>query len=121
MSAPVVARSRGLATFVLVFASFMDLIDGTIVNVALPSIRDDLSASPAQLEWVVGAYLLSFAVLLVTVGPLGVIYGRRRILILGVLRFTFFAILTALAPWRAPPVRCRNRLGVMTPLNTLPV
>jgi EmrB/QacA subfamily drug resistance transporter len=98
MSAPVVARSRGLATFVLVFASFMDLIDGTIVNVALPSIRDDLSASPAQLEWVVGAYLLSFAVLLVTGGRLGDIYGRRRVFIIGVVGFTAFSLAAALAP-----------------------
>jgi EmrB/QacA subfamily drug resistance transporter len=98
MSAPVVARSRGLATFVLIFASFMDLIDGTIVNVALPSIRDDLSASPAQLEWVVGAYLLSFAVLLVTGGRLGDIYGRRRVFVVGVAGFTLFSLAAALAP-----------------------
>jgi EmrB/QacA subfamily drug resistance transporter len=92
------ARSRSLATFVLIFASFMDLIDGTIVNVALPSIRDDLAASPAQLEWVVGAYLLSFAVLLVTGGRLGDIYGRRRIFVIGVAGFTVFSLAAAVAP-----------------------
>ena len=43
-------KARGVATFILIFASFMDLIDATIVNVALPSIRDDLAATPAQLE-----------------------------------------------------------------------
>jgi MFS family permease len=46
-------------TSILIFASFMDLIDATIVNVALPSMRDDLAATPAQLEWIVSAYLLA--------------------------------------------------------------
>src|SRR5689334_17265060 len=91
-------RSRTLATVVLIFASFMDLIDGTIVNVALPSMRDDLNASPAQLEWVVSAYLLAFAVLLVTGGRLGDIFGRRRIFVLGVGGFTLFSLLAAVAP-----------------------
>jgi EmrB/QacA subfamily drug resistance transporter len=98
MSLPDAARSRGLATFILIFASFMDLIDGTIVNVALPSIRADLSASPAQLEWIVTAYLLSFSVLLVTGGRLGDIYGRRRVFVLGVTGFTLFSLAAAVAP-----------------------
>jgi EmrB/QacA subfamily drug resistance transporter len=98
MSRPTAVRSRGLATFVLIFASFMDLIDGTIVNVALPSIRADLSASPAQLEWIVSAYLLSFSVLLVTGGRLGDIYGRQRVFVLGVAGFTLFSLAAAAAP-----------------------
>ena len=64
-------EKRGLAMGVLIFASFMDLLDATIVNVALPSIRADLGASGAQLEWVVGGYLLAFAVLMITGGRLG--------------------------------------------------
>ncbi len=62
---------------VLIFASFMDLMDATIVNVALPSIRTDLDATGAQLEWVVGGYLLAFAVLMITGGRLGDMLGRR--------------------------------------------
>ncbi len=92
------ARHRGLATVVLIFASFMDLIDGTIVNVALPSMRSDLGASPAQLEWVVSAYLLAFAVLLITGGRLGDIFGRQRVFMIGVLGFTVFSLVAALAP-----------------------
>jgi EmrB/QacA subfamily drug resistance transporter len=111
MSAPVVARSRGLATLILIFASFMDLIDGTIVNVALPSIRDDLSASPAQLEWVVGSYLLSFAVLLVTGGRLGDVYGRRRVFIVGVAGFTAFSLAAALAPGAGALIAARAGQG----------
>jgi MFS family permease len=70
--------NRGLAMSVLIFASFMDLLDATIVNVALPSIQADLGATGAQLEWVVGGYLLAFAVLIITGGRLGDIFGRQR-------------------------------------------
>ena len=80
-------RRRGLAMGVLIFASFMDLMDATIVNVALP-VDPDRPATPrgAQLEWVVGGYLLAFAVLMITGGRLGDIVGRRRLFVLGVRR-----------------------------------
>ncbi|MDN5766121.1 MAG: DHA2 family efflux MFS transporter permease subunit [Humibacillus sp.] len=89
---------RGLAMGVLIFASFMDLLDATIVNVALPSIRTDLDASGAQLEWVVGGYLLAFAVLMITGGRLGDILGRRRLFAVGVLGFTAGSALACFAP-----------------------
>ena len=60
------------------FALFMIMLDNTVVNVALPSIQRDLDASIAGLEWTVNAYTLAFAVLLVTGGRLGDIFGRRR-------------------------------------------
>jgi len=91
-------EKRGLALGVLIFASFMDLLDATIVNVALPSVRDDLGASGAQLEWVVGGYLLSFAVLMITGGRLGDIVGRRRMFVLGVVGFTTGSLLACIAP-----------------------
>jgi EmrB/QacA subfamily drug resistance transporter len=83
---------------VLIFASFMDLLDATIVNVALPSIQDDLGATGAQLEWVVGGYLLAFAVLMITGGRLGDIAGRRRLFVAGVVGFTAGSLLACLAP-----------------------
>jgi EmrB/QacA subfamily drug resistance transporter len=83
---------------VLIFASFMDLLDATIVNVALPSIRDDLGASGAQLEWVVGGYLLAFAVLMITGGRLGDIAGRRRLFVTGVVGFTAGSLMACIAP-----------------------
>jgi EmrB/QacA subfamily drug resistance transporter len=83
---------------VLIFASFMDLLDATIVNVALPSIRDDLGASGAQLEWVVGSYLLAFAVLIITGGRLGDIAGRRRLFVTGVVGFTAGSLMACIAP-----------------------
>ena len=89
---------RGLAMGVLIFASFMDLLDATIVNVALPSIQDDLGATGAQLEWVVGGYLLAFAVLMITGGRLGDMAGRRRLFVIGVLGFTAGSLMACLAP-----------------------
>ena len=74
---------RGLAIGILLFASFMDLLDVTIVQVALPSIGADLGASEAQLEWIVSGYMLAFAVALITGGRLGDLFGRRRVFLIG--------------------------------------
>lgn len=90
--------TRGLAMGVLIFASFMDLLDATIVNVALPSIQTDLDASGSQLEWLVGGYLLAFAVLMITGGRLGDILGRRRLFVAGVIGFTAASALACVAP-----------------------
>jgi EmrB/QacA subfamily drug resistance transporter len=76
------------------FALFMMMLDNTVVNVALPSIQDDLGASLSGLEWAVNAYTLSFGVLLVTGGRLGDIFGRRRAFLAGV---TIFALSSATA------------------------
>ena len=91
-------NSRIVAVSVLLFASFMDLMDNTIVNVALPSMEQDLGAAPAQLEWVVSGYMLAFAALLVTGGRLGDILGRRKVFVVGVVGFTVASLLAALAP-----------------------
>jgi EmrB/QacA subfamily drug resistance transporter len=69
------------------FALFMIMLDNTVVNVALPSIQKDLHSSISGLEWTVNAYTLSFAVLLVTGGRLGDIFGRRRMFLFGVMVF----------------------------------
>ena len=69
------------------FALFMIMLDNTVVNVALPSIQRDLGASLSALEWTINAYTLTFAVLLVTGGRLGDIFGRRRMFLFGVVVF----------------------------------
>lgn len=74
---------RWLAAVVLMAGALMDLIDGTIVNVALPTIRRDLHASATQLEWVVSAYLLSFAASLIIAGSMGDRFGRKRLFLVG--------------------------------------
>ena len=69
------------------FALFMVMLDNTVVNVALPTIQRELHASISGLEWTVNAYTLSFAVLLVTGGRLGDVFGRRRMFLFGVVVF----------------------------------
>lgn len=90
-------KFRWLAVAVLLTASFMDLLDTTIVNVALPSIQEDLNASSSQLVWIVSGYVLSFACMLITGGRLGDRYGRKTIFNLGVLGFTLASIGCAFA------------------------
>lgn len=92
-----IMKFRWLAVIVLLVASFMDLLDTTIVNVALPSIQEDLNATSAQLVWIVSGYALSFAVLLITSGRLGDRFGRKTIFIIGVFGFTLASIACAFA------------------------
>ena len=83
---------------VLLVSGFMNLIDVSIVNVALPSMQAALGASDSQIEWVVAAYILVFALGLLPFGRAGDIHGRRRVFILGVAIFTFGSALCGLAP-----------------------
>lgn len=89
---------RWIALAVLLLASFMNLIDVTIVNVALPSLQRDLGADPTHIEWVVAAYVLAFALGLLPFGRLGDIVGRTRMFLLGVVAFTIASTLCGLAP-----------------------
>jgi EmrB/QacA subfamily drug resistance transporter len=77
------SRRRWLAAAVLITGALMDLIDVTIVNVALPTIRRHLDASATQLEWVVSGYMLAFAAILIIAGSLGDRFGRKRLFLLG--------------------------------------
>jgi EmrB/QacA subfamily drug resistance transporter len=92
-----VVKFRWLAVAVLLVASFMDLLDTTIVNVALPAIQESLGASSAQLVWIISGYALSFAVLLITGGRLGDRYGRKTVFNIGVLGFTLASLSCAFA------------------------
>ncbi|AKG53080.1 hypothetical protein DGWBC_0395 [Dehalogenimonas sp. WBC-2] len=83
---------------VLATALFMINLDVTIVNIALPSLMDDLSASLADAEWVLNAYVLVFAVLLITLGRLGDLFGRKRFFVGGLILFTSASLLCGLAP-----------------------
>src|SRR5918998_6378705 len=80
------------------FALFMIMLDNTVVNVALPSIQEDLGASLSGLEWTVNVYTLTFAVLLVTGGRLGDILGRRRMFLFGVVVFAASSAAIGLSP-----------------------
>jgi EmrB/QacA subfamily drug resistance transporter len=80
------------------FGLFMIMLDNTIVNVALPSIERDLHMTVSSLEWVVTAYALTFAALLITGGKLGDYYGRRRMFVVGLAVFTASSLACGLAP-----------------------
>jgi EmrB/QacA subfamily drug resistance transporter len=94
------------------FALFMIMLDNTVVNVALPSIQRDLHADLAALEWTINAYTLSFAVLLVTGGRLGDIFGRRRMFLTGVVVFALSSAAIGLAPTDTALVLGRAVQGV---------
>jgi EmrB/QacA subfamily drug resistance transporter len=79
-------------------ATFMLLLDITVVNVALPSIRDDLGASFSDLQWVVDAYALTLAALVLTAGSLADRLGRRRVFAIGLAIFSAASLLCALSP-----------------------
>jgi EmrB/QacA subfamily drug resistance transporter len=90
-------RSRWIALVVLCAGFLMIILDATIVNVALPSIQDDLGFSQASLAWVVNAYLIAFGGLLLLAGRLGDLIGRRRIFLVGLTVFTAASALCGLA------------------------
>ena len=81
-------RTRWLALIVLCLGTLMIVLDTTIVNVALPSIRADLGFSQTSLAWVVNAYLLTFGGFLLLGGRLGDLYGHRRLFLVGITLFT---------------------------------
>jgi EmrB/QacA subfamily drug resistance transporter len=91
------SSTRWAVLAIVLVAEVMDLVDGTIVNVAAPSIRQDIGGSSATLQWLVAAYTLTFAVLLMTGARLGDLIGRRRLFMIGIAGFTGASILSALA------------------------
>jgi EmrB/QacA subfamily drug resistance transporter len=92
-------RTRTIWTFVVTsVALFMAQLDNLVVTTALPVIREDLHASLSDLEWTVNAYTLTFAVLLLTGATLGERFGRRRMLVIGLVVFTAGSAAAALAP-----------------------
>ena len=88
---------RWLAAVVMIGAATMDLIDLTIVNVALPTIRTDLGASGTQLEWVISAYMLAFAAALIVSGSFGDLLGRKRIFVAGIATFGLASLAAGLS------------------------
>jgi EmrB/QacA subfamily drug resistance transporter len=83
---------------IAVLGSGLAFLDGTVVNVALPAIGEDLNASTSALQWILNGYLLTLASLILLGGSLGDRYGRRRIFVIGVALFTFSSLLCAISP-----------------------
>ena len=95
-----------------VLASSLSFVDGSVLNVALPAIRASYSAGAAEVQWVVNAFLLPLAALLLLGGALGDHFGRRRLLVLGTLLFGLASLVCALAPSLELLLAARGLQGV---------
>lgn len=97
LSAPPSDRTRWLALAIVMTAAFMDLVDVTIVNIAIPSIQRNEHASVGQIQWITAGYALAFAAGLITGGRLGDIHGRKRLFLVGIGGFTLASALCGFA------------------------
>ncbi|MFF2779885.1 MFS transporter [Streptomyces sp. NPDC058052] len=88
---------RWIALAIVMTAAFMDLVDATIVNIAIPSIEHDLGTTTTAIQWITAGYALAFAAGLITGGRLGDIYGRKRLFLLGTAGFTIASALCGVA------------------------
>jgi EmrB/QacA subfamily drug resistance transporter len=103
--------NRWLALYVLCAGVLMIVLDATVVNVALPSIKDDLNFSQSDLAWVVNAYLIAFGGLLLLAGRLGDLIGHRRVFLAGLAVFTVASLLCGLAQSQAMLIGARFLQG----------
>ena len=109
---------------ILCLGVFMILLDGTIVNIAIPDVLTSFQTGFSQVEWVMNAYLLAFAVLLITTGRFGDLYGRKLFFILGGLFFTLASLACGLAPtigWLIGFRALQGLGGAMMMPNTLSI
>ena len=105
-------RTRWYALYVLCLASLMIVLDATIVNVALPSIRKDLGFSQTSLAWVVNAYLLTYGGCLLLGGRLGDLFGHRRLFLIGISLFTLASLACGVATSQEFLIAARAVQGV---------
>jgi EmrB/QacA subfamily drug resistance transporter len=109
---PSADRRRWATLIIVCFAQLMIVLDVTIVNVALPSIQQDLGFSQANLTWVVNAFLVTFGSLLLLAGRLGDLLGRRRVFLSGLVTFTTASLLCGVASTEAELIGARLLQGV---------
>src|SRR5437868_4486534 len=105
-------RTRWFALIVLCLGTLMVVLDTTIVNVALPSIRASLGFSETSLAWVVNAYMLTFGGFLLLGGRLGDLYGHRRVFLIGITGFTTASIICGLSTTQTMLIAARAVQGV---------
>lgn len=106
------ASASGIALLVVLFASFMDLLDATIVVVAAPAIAADLQATDSQIQWTLAAYALPLGSGLITGGRIGDDYGRRRVFLTALAAFAVTSALCALAPSAGVLIAARALQGL---------
>lgn len=107
-----VNKNRWLALGVLCLGTLMEVLDTTIVNVALPSIKNDLAFSESSLAWVVNAYLITFGGFLLLGGRLGDIFGHRKLFIMGIVIFTLASLGCGLANSQTALIIARTLQGL---------
>ncbi|MEP6710156.1 MAG: MFS transporter [Candidatus Saccharibacteria bacterium] len=90
-------RQRTIALIIVALAFVMDLLDNTIVNIAIPSIQTDLGTSYSAIQWLTAGYALSFAVLLITGGRMGDVFGYKKLFMIGIIGFTVASLLCGIA------------------------
>src|SRR5438552_8226755 len=112
MTASQIERNRWVALVVLCTGMLMIVLDATVVNVALPSIQNDLGFSQSSLAWVVNAYLIAFGGLLLLAGRLGDLISRRGIFLVGLAVFTAASLLCGVADSQEVLVGARFIQGV---------
>src|SRR5215210_6840013 len=105
-------RSRWIALYVLCVGMLMIVLDGTVVNVALPSIQSDLGFSQSSLAWVVNAYLIAFGGLLLLAGRMGDLISRRGVFLAGLSVFTLASVACGVAQSQEMLVAARFVQGV---------
>src|ERR671939_60026 len=105
-------RGRWIALVVLCVGMLMIVLDATVVNVALPSIQQDLGFTQSSLAWVVNAYLIAFGGLLLLAGRLGDLIGQRRVFLTGLAVFTGASLLCAIAQSQGMLIGARFVQGV---------
>jgi predicted MFS family arabinose efflux permease len=110
-------RRRWIALIVLCLGEIMIVLDATIVNVALPSIREDLGFSQTSLAWVVNAYLLTFGGFLLLAGRLGVLFGHRKLFLTGIARRHSREQLLRPLPQAAQPARGESPEAIGSPIT----
>ncbi|MFG2110789.1 MFS transporter [Micromonospora chersina] len=109
-------RHRWVALAAILGAEVMDLLDGTIMNVAAPTIREDLGGGFTVIQWMTAGYTLPFAVLLIVGGRLGDMFGRKRMFLVGAAGFTLASLLCAVVqdPWQMIAARAlQGGLGAL--------
>src|SRR5437588_3027115 len=106
------SRTRWYALIVLCLGSLMIVLDTTIVNVALPSIRADLGFSETSLAWVVNAYLLTFGGFLLLGGRLGDLFGNRRLFLFGISLFTVASLVCGVSTTQGMLIAARAVQGL---------
>jgi EmrB/QacA subfamily drug resistance transporter len=111
-STPANDRGRWIALYVLCVGMLMIILDVTVVNVALPSIQDDLGFSQSNLAWVVNGYLIAFGGLLLLAGRIGDLIGRKRVFMSGLVVFTLASLVCGIAQSQEVLIAARAIQGI---------